>query len=57
MVERNPHILIGMLKGQISETAENNNLLGSAANRMLETVEELKEAIAAREQDIRDGKY
>ena len=56
-MERNPYILIGMLKGQIAETTENNNLVGSAAKRLLVTVEELKEAIAAREQDVRDGKY
>ena len=57
MMERNPYILIGMLKGQIDETTENKNIIGSAANRLLVTVEELKEAIVAREQDVRDGKY
>ena len=56
-MNRNPYELIGMLKGQIAEGVANQNMVGSAAKRLLATIEELKESIAAREQDVRDGKY
>ena len=56
-MERNPYILIGILKGQLSEGVANSNIVGSAAERLLVTIEALKEAIAAREQDVRDGEY
>ena len=56
-MERNPYIVAGMLKGQIAEGVANQNMVGSTAKRLLVTIEELKDAIAAREQDVRDGKY
>ena len=56
-MNRNPYEIIGMLKGQIGEGVANSNIVGSAAERLLVTIEALKDAIAAREQDVRDGKY
>ena len=56
-MERNPYILIGVLRGQIGEGVTNQNMVGSTAERLLVTIEALREAIAAREQDVRAGKY
>ena len=56
-MNRNPYELIGTLKGQIGEGVANQNMVGSTAERLLVTIDALKEAIAAREQDVRDGKY